>query len=1807
MPTVRPIPSSLTLRNSVPSNALDRLNSEATQDEGLTPDGRHAIDNIVNDLKLSQRMQYQFKNVPTKPPTTSKETRSFSEKSFPMSKALFGRVGDYFKASKRDAAGTKAPPATNGSAKKQYEKKLSHVPPSSSNTAPNIPQANGPLEHNSIAWHNNANSRMVGGSIEPFKALEPKAFVENGKQEPSHSQNQQSHQVMNQLQFTAPYKQLEKVHQPSIPSVNQPAFTIEIPRAHINRDEYIATDEVSEEPAKLSHKKERQSLTGTLGPMEETLDQRQRAEGALKDLLRRTSNINRALHAVSTMEPGFDHIVAITMEQEPAITAEEHKKIYSAINKVILHRRFDKVPVDDLVQILRLSEASIRAASSLELQVNHEWDDGSAAAWVDQLPSLDAGLRAARTAMQILTGGREDRQLYSESLIENGIKIFQKATEDVVTPVVELRNSGPTSSIFKLLVRNKKDIAMIFNSCQKLLAVLADLVGKVQLADMSLNTLEFVSSNLVFVDNAYYEKDSIVGVQKFDGIRTAAMDSLCQIFLTKPEQRHGILNEILTSLSKLPVTKQGSRQFKLTEGGNIQPVSALVMRLVQASSVSQGRDRNPHRQDTPQRSDMEADEDDELQTPQKPAANFTVNSEDNGAQQPELAFDDLDAVLKPLEAGAFHSATMVIGFLVQRAAVSTKTGDSPYRNLLDLCVEDFALCLSSQDWPAAELLLRCLMSQMNTLFEGEKTAAPAKSMALEVLGVLAATVSRLRSQVKKLSSSTDTSGASDLSFYLSDLATHCLDRTGRHGQVLAWTGPYRVVLEAIAKQSLQDAHKTGTTSFVTISWAGRLRNGYSNATDEHEDKEQELGRLAYRLRMMIQDQGWLASHFDFTLGTETDSKLSYAITLLGLPLCEALDHMLNILLRSMTNDQVSIRNRSLKSISQVVETDPSILDGPLLVDRIIECANDASIQVRESALTLMGSCIQIRPRSEPDFAPEITKRISDTAPSVRRRALKLARDIYLRNKGAGLRSSIASEFLRRVSSEPEESVRDTARQMLEEVWFAPYYSMEDTPKFQAALADHTAVMIRTANGADKLETIFQTVLKAANPGLSGPFALCTKLVANLFDFINNPVSDDPNVPSGQDATSLLTTFAKSDPRLFTFEQVRLLKPLLASKDTNDADDLIAFRGILAILRNVLPQLSSVHVGFITELKTLLVPKVGKISTPAALDDLLSCLRVILDLLKDMQPAIALTRSVLMGLGKMAQVPNQQPSKKPAAARIVEPSESKKFIVYTSLLGRLALHFDVESFQALKTEGENSSVSRTMVDRLAPFASQDQLVEVRKAAIGCLATVCQAWPRNYTLPKVWSLFQKAFMERNPELELVILSSFKEFLLTEEKRSEAASMVSEGEKKKLTVMGGTSYDDVASATTQRFLPDITRISLSGHQNAFTALQVLGSINRQGLTHPKEVGVTLITLETSPHHVIARMAHKEHKALHEKHESTLEREYAKAIQSAYEYQRDVCQDTRGARLEPGEAKLHHLMDILKISKMKNRQRLFEKLSTLVQFDPFQFDATPDMPSQVDFTRFIMDNLAFIEYQTVGELQTIVRKLEQLVTSTGATVAQVIDSEVFNNRIEETYDDQGQDQLNQQLSGEGTETEVPQLPHSVEPARLRQLAAASVILLMIWGTRTYLRKLYGMGTSRSDSKAKALAKDQNRSPPKTQGVHSDRYWDEITPLPNSLQSRDDMIRKCKDLVELMSIDSEFKVGDEDDMDMDDPGTPSPNEDGEDNEDGALGRKRKSNSATPSGRKKRARESSQLRKRGRPRKNPVVESSWATAGDSDE
>ncbi|KAM7206896.1 hypothetical protein V8F20_002602 [Naviculisporaceae sp. PSN 640] len=1578
---------------------------------------------------------------------------------------------------------------------------------------------------------------------------------------------------------------------------SQQKIAVELPRVPFDKSQFlpVSVPDEFEEPTNLSMKKRKRGDLDGDDIYGESLDLRQRADTAFRELRIFLQGVFEAEVVALRSQVSNDSVMLIN-EKEATLTSAAQAKAQTLLGKAISLNCFQKAPLEDLLRLFRLSEVALKHSESLEIKIEESWTRGDVEQWVEQLPVLETAIRAARTSLRMMCGGRNDKQLYSEDVIDQSLNLFKRVVDGVIMPVAEMRTTGNTAELFKDLSSYKKKIVSLFNDVQKLFAVMSTLISKIDTSDTVSNTLEFIASKLIFIETAHAERESVIDTQKFDGLRLVAMDMLSQIFLLNPAQRRGIFDEILTSLEKLPLGKR-ARTFKLVDGTSIQPVSALMMRLVQTSAghVKDGKLRG--------NTAVLADDDEEMPIVRKDSS-YSIRDESHGAAQHETAIQELRGLAHPLDETARGNAMYVVNYIVNRALKSTKSGDTPYRNLLDLFVEDFTSCLDNPDWPGAGLLLELLTGMMLSLTDEKNKASTvtAKNMALELLGIIGAAISKLRAHVRKTANALDSRDDDDLGRFLSDLASAALEYSYRPENMLAWTGPYRATLEYLERRFSEDQHLASAITFLISDWSNKVCSQYEHYDrlgDDMDERGPEFGRLAYRLREMTQDRRWLSTEFSFKEVSTNQARLAYAVTLLGSKLCKSFDTILGILLNSTGSDQPTVRSKSLKSINQVLDTDPSILDSEnsAVIKLIVRCTEDPSTQVRDSALGLIGKCIGMRPKLEDRMIGMVVDRFSDAGLGVRKRAMKLAKDIYLHNHNKAVKSLIANRMLHRIQ-DPEESVRDLARQIIEEIWFSPYYSGENSAEMQTSIADHVALIIQTVNQGNVVNVV--NVLDKVLQGLiasktsQASLEVCRKLVASMFDLVDNAESNDPTVPSGRKALQVLTVFSKAEPSLFTFEQLRLLMPHIMSIHSLRTNlDLAVAQAVVGIYKRVLPQLSSVHGQFLLEVRKNLIATVSKVAR-ALLDDIIACIWIISTLLKDCNPISLLTGSSLAGILRMdPKVPLQGIS-------------ARQFERYSLIIGMIGKHCDLDKEEdkikerikqgVPKWKGGGGNVSEVMVQVVLPFVAPSQPLEVRQAALDSVGLVCQSWPRNYTSPRVYTTFQQVFDSEVAALEAMVLGSFREFLFREEKRSEQASEkpsingTKPEKKRELTVMGGTNYDDVASGTARRFLAPIIRIAKATQdEHAYLAVEVLASINRQGLTHPKETGVTFITLETSTNPRISELAYLEHRSLHAKHETVIEREYPSALKEVYAYQRDIVKDPRGAIAESFTPKLHLMMEVLKISKSKNRQKFLEKLCNQIDFDLPKLEKQDERTQHVQYACFLADNLAFFEYLTVGEVHATVAIIEKLVTSTGANIAQAVESEVFQVRMDAI---DGESLTNGDAP---TETQPAPPKPEVSLKRLQQLTAASMILLILWEVRTYLRRLYGMGTGRQP-KTKDKFKDLSKPPVKVASVTGDKVWEETTKIMTSLDSRELMMEACKAFVELMNVDKEFMIQDDDDMNGEEPNTPGNEDDDDDDEkpSAGRGRKRKAGGTTPGGRKKRARSTSQPRKRGRPRKQSI-------------
>ncbi|PWY82186.1 hypothetical protein BO70DRAFT_429240 [Aspergillus heteromorphus CBS 117.55] len=1411
----------------------------------------------------------------------------------------------------------------------------------------------------------------------------------------------------------------------------------------------------------------------------------------------------------------------------PILSSDTHTRLQKAIKKVVGFNRLHDIPSDYLNRIQKLCERPIIAAQSPDLTIEDPSSESDAQDWLRKVDDIQNVLLAIGSLLHTMSGSQSERDLCPEDLIEAIPSVFNHVFDHCVIPVVQARPAGKDAKLFEFFSSQKRVLGALIQQSKKVMSLFANFLSRIDVSEGTVTATEFFAAKLIFVENAHTEKDSTVGYQKYESVRRGAMDLLAKVFSKYPAQRPYILDEILVSLEKLPSTRQSARQFKLADGKNIQLLTALVMQLVQTTALDVPTSRSSRLRRKPPGAEDE-DDDEEL-----------ADAQEIEHDPSDMSMEQLATKVNRLYDNAVRSAQYIVKFIVSRAMTSTKTGDQPYRNIFDLFTEDLISVLGSTDWPAAELLLRIMASHMVGIADQDKSSATAKSMALELLGWMGSAISDLIVTAQHLLPSMEDSG-SDLTDPLRQLFEDYSNRALHPQDLVVPEGPYRMTLEYfIQDRSLDNWQLASACGFYLAQWAKTFCSVYYNPEDrdevEYDDTTQDSVDLFAKL---FSDPLWLETNRKFNTIPSAHGRFAYILTVLNSGFCKAFETILKVLLNSIASDQAKVRSRSLKSVIYMLEKDPSLLDRDASVMRVIlRCATDASPMVRDSALSLIAKCIALKPKLEEDGCRSILTCAADTTAGVRKRCIGLLKDIYLKTTRIELKLAIMDSFLQR-TGDLEESVAAMARQTFEEIWLTPFHelidSVQDGPKLKVGLDERVNLIVSLVQRSDTaLETLnncLKKILSDTAKSAALNFKVCQAMVSTMFEKLVE--GNESGKEFQQALLQTITVFAKANAKLFRPDQLETLHPYIGN--LAEPEDLFLFRSVVVIYRCVLPYLSSVHNTLLKDVQNDLFKSVAKLGR-SELNEVMACLWTINGVLHNTDRLVKITISVLKPIHHYKNVDLSDSNNAAVLAK------AKSYIRIAGCVGR---HCDLEKYEpyfknAFPSWG-GGSVAGLLVDSIIPFTLPKQPLELRVMSLESLGSICQSWPGQFSRENPRQVLSMVFNEENPSLQNIVLRSFSEFFAMHEGKAEKTVLSSAeiAEQENSSRLGGSlkasDNDGAAALIAQHFLRNMLKVAQSRQDSyALTAIELIASINRQGLVHPKECAGVLVSLETSTVPAIAKVAFDTHKMLHQQYESMFEREYMRAVQEAFYYQRDVVGDPTGASSRPYVAKLGPLFDIIKISNSRYQRKFLSNLCAKVDFEPKKLDATGDPPEHLLLTRFVAQNLAFFDYNQLAELVPTIGCMERIVSATGTAIAHSIETEVFSSKIEPA-------------PGNGIPAPVPEglgamaPPRQVNPVTLRLLTTAAASISMLWEARTYLRRLYGVTAHARAKDAKGATKELNKSATKVHGITGDKFWDAITRNMGALDSEQSMLEKCREFATLLAIDDEFKVGGEEDAEGD-------------------------------------------------------------------
>ena len=1505
----------------------------------------------------------------------------------------------------------------------------------------------------------------------------------------------------------------------------------------------------------------------------EVSDQRAMSNTALQALNDNLADIFEAEDSLEAneMRGNEGRFVIIQGENGACVTLSPavQVKLDSQLQKVISLGRFRDVPLDNLLHVHKLCENALLHAESVEIKIQSGWAEDDTSAWLERVETIDNAARSARTALRVMTGGRTEKQVYSEELLQRIIGLLTKMTDTCLVPMVESRGSDGDLTVFQITSWNKKVMSQLLHTAGKIMQLLTDLLAKEELAESAVTAMEFFVIRLLFVENAQNEKDSVLGIHKFESFRRSAMNIIAAIFSRYSEQRQYIISEVLTSLQRLPTQKARARQYKLDDGKRLQLVSVLLIRLVQTSGTrmttsSQGSGKRV----LPvlnEKADVGPESEELEEEPKEFDSEDGSSSEDAKPSEEAAIPPPLVANAKKLYDSAGSSAQHIVQFLVYRASSSSKSGDEPHRHLLDMFVEDLVTVFSLPEWPAAELLLRALVTNMVEILNDNKRPVPAKNMALEVLGSMATAIldvnTAARHTARQLENG-DSSLSEQLVQYIEDNSDGHLDIP----ELASWTGPFRIVLEYLSENS-SDVQSSSAQGYFTTQWTKFVIWGAKSTNEAPESNvlDRFQRNNALKLAKILYNGKW-SSPEDFESVTYTQCRLAYLFTLLNVGFCRAFGHITNSLVQSCSSEQARIKTRSLKSVTQMVEKDPLILDRlPQVKNLMFKCITDASSQVRDNTLALISECITVKPMLEMEFLKSILVCADDVSPSLRRRSIKTLKEVYLRNSDKDFKSPrdirvvVAETVLQRVE-DLDDGTCDLARQTSEEIWLSPFWNAcrgdELSVQSKVLIKDQVGLMVQTVQRGEKIATTLEKFLhyaisseKSKNKVLD--LKVCQALVSAGFEGVID-TSDIPGQPAQSSILQLLAVFAKASPKLFSQQQVAYLQPYIV--ELKSSDDLNLFRWSVIILRCVLPTLPAVQKDFLKKIQDDLLKNVTKLAK-AELNEVAACLWTINGVLQNIERLVTVEISVLIKLHNMETSSFSQGNLSDA-----ELNQARTIQRLVLLAGHFGRHCDFQSqLERFKTSLpwlKGDLVAGKIVAAIKPFAAKIQPQSLRAVALESIGMICQAWPRNFNQQDIVRAFQEILRGDNPILQKIVLASFRDFFATQDQQFSVAAVSDERDPLRGGKIGGSmtasDNDGAAALIAQGFLTDVLRIALSSLDDyALTATEVVASITRQGLVHPKECGPALVALETSTNSRIAEVALVQHQNLHQQHESMFEREYMRAIHEAFKYQRDIVLDMSGYTRQEGQfkAKLHNMYEVVKTSKGKYQAKFLSAYCAKINFDMSKDETLDQLPQHLNYARFLIENLAFFDFGRADDVMHAVLTMDSIVKNTGAGLAHIINTEIFKVTLDS---ETGAPVKVSEDAGTGA--------YDVEEAKLNKLTRASMILSMLWEARTYVRQLYGISTKEKSHQGKGRPpKDTiNKAPAKNNFVPGDKIVAAIERVSHALDSRDNALTQCKNFADLLSIDNELKVaaeGEEDEAGVVRLRTPS----GDEDEDGAT------------------------------------------------
>ncbi|XP_077571067.1 nipped-B-like protein B isoform X4 [Stigmatopora nigra] len=1206
-----------------------------------------------------------------------------------------------------------------------------------------------------------------------------------------------------------------------------------------------------------------------------------------------------------------------------------------------------RIPSDKLVKLLNILEKNIMDASKLSTMINHDHDaEDEERLWRDLIMErVTKSADACLTALNIMTSAHMPKAVYIEDVIERVLQYTKFHLQNTLYPQydpvykVDPHGGGLLSSKAKRAkcsTHKQRVIIMLYNKVCDVVSNISELLEIQLLTDTTILQVSSMGITPFFVENV-------------SELQLCAIKLVTAVFSRYEKHRQLILEEIFTSLARLPTSKRSLRNFRLNSSDQdgepmyIQMVTALVLQLIQC----------------------------------------VVHLPNDGDSIEDHDKVDQDVLITNSYETAMRTAQNFLSVFLKKCG--SKQGEEDYRPLFENFVQDLLSTVNKPEWPAAELLLSLLGRLLVHQFSNKQTEMALRVASLDYLGTVAA---RLRKDA-----------------VTSRMDQRSIDRILQQSQGGDETQQLqKALLDYLEQNADTDASLSFARKFYIAQWfrdatteaEKSMRNqnpkdDYSSEGPQHAKEMETTGEIMQRaenrkmfLRNIIMTT---PAHFaTLKMNSDTvdyeDSCLIVRYLASMRPFAQSFDIYLTQILRVLGESAIAVRTKAMKCLSEVVAVDPSILARSDMQRGVHGRLMDNSTSVREAAVELLGKFVLSRPQLTEQYYDMLIERILDTGISVRKRVIKILRDICLEQPTFSKITEMCVRMIRRVND--EEGIKKLVNETFQKLWFTPTPAHDKETMTRKILNITDVVAACRDTGYDWFEQLLSNLLKSEEDAAYKPAKkACVQLVDNLVEHIlkyEESLAESKGVNSTRLVACITTLYLFSKIRAqLMVKHAMTMQPYLTTKCNTD-NDFMVICNVAKMLELVVPLMEHPSETFLATIEEDLMKLIIKYGM-TVVQHCVSCLGAVVNKVTHNYKFVwACFDKFYRALNKLKAQHQEDPNSMTLIG-------NKPFLLRSLFtVGALGRHFD---FDLEEFKGSTKVIIKEKVLELLLYFTKHEDEKVKTKAIIGLGFLVIMHPSQMFMPEVKSLYNGILADSasSINLKIQILKNLQTYLQEEDTRMQEADREWKklSKQEDLKEMGDIS-SGMSSSIMQLYLKQVLEAFFHTQSSVrHFALNVIALTLNQGLIHPVQCVPYLIAMGTDPEPSMRNKSDQQLVEIDKKYTGFIHMKAVAGMKMSFNLQQSIEMSRRtiirGFRQDETHSALcSHLFSMIRTNRQHRRAFL---ISLLNLFDD-------SARTEVNMLLFIADNLACFPYQSQEEPLFIMHHIDICLSVSGSNLLQ-------------------------------------------------------------------------------------------------------------------------------------------------------------------------------------------------------------------------